>query len=206
MGSEGRPGTVIHVTGFKKFHGVAGNPTETVVGNLREYVGKRGLPNGVTLGSCTVIETAGKGALNALYTLLNSAFPSNEEDPQLLPESSNAERIIWLHLGVNAGATKFAVECRALNEATFLYPDELGWQPQREPIVPEDGDTSHIREASLPVNEIVQALIKKGYDVTASNDAGRFVCNYVAFRGFGIHLTTSSAFGFLWIHTHATAQ
>lgn len=35
-----------------------------------------------------------------------------------------------LHLGVNSGATKFAIENQAINEATFRSPDELGWKPQ----------------------------------------------------------------------------
>ena len=35
-----------------------------------------------------------------------------------------------VHFGVNSGATNFAVERRAVNEATFRCPDELGWQPQ----------------------------------------------------------------------------
>ncbi|KAF2292763.1 hypothetical protein GH714_027923 [Hevea brasiliensis] len=52
MGSEGAKDVVIHVTGFKKFQGVAENPTETIVNNLKDYVEKRGLPAGLTLGSC----------------------------------------------------------------------------------------------------------------------------------------------------------
>ncbi|KAH9318464.1 hypothetical protein KI387_020233 [Taxus chinensis] len=200
MGSEGAPGTRIHVTGFKKFHGVAGNPTEAIVGRLQEYVMKRGLPNGVSLGSCTVIETAGEGAVKSLYALLNSSLTSSIEggDTELLPGSSNVDRIIWLHLGVNAGATKFAVECRALNEATFLYPDELGWQPQRTPIFPEDGGISHTIQTTLPVYEIVQALIKKGYDVAPSNDAGRFVCNYVYYHS--LHHAANCGFKSLFVH------
>eukprot|EP01018_Ginkgo_biloba_P009618 Gb_25627 [translate_table: standard] len=35
---------------------------------------------------------------------------------------------------------------------------------------------------SLPAAEIVQALVKKGYDVILSDDAGRFVCNYVYYH------------------------
>lgn len=37
---------------------------------------------------------------------------------------------LQLHLGVNSGALKFAIEQQAVNEATFRCPDELGWQPQ----------------------------------------------------------------------------
>lgn len=38
--------------------------------------------------------------------------------------------MLQLHLGVNSGALKFAVERQAVNEATFRCPDEDGWQPQ----------------------------------------------------------------------------
>ena len=37
---------------------------------------------------------------------------------------------VQLHLGVNSGSARFAVEWQAVNEATFRYPDELGWQPK----------------------------------------------------------------------------
>jgi hypothetical protein len=56
------------------------------------------------------------------------------------------KKIVWVHFGVNSGATNFAVEWRAVNEATFRCADELGWQPQHAPIITEDGPISHIRE------------------------------------------------------------
>eukprot|EP00252_Welwitschia_mirabilis_P016548 TRINITY_DN3649_c0_g1_i3.p1 TRINITY_DN3649_c0_g1~~TRINITY_DN3649_c0_g1_i3.p1 ORF type:complete len:173 (-),score=34.89 TRINITY_DN3649_c0_g1_i3:407-925(-) len=156
MGSEGPPGKVIHVTGFKKFHGVAENPTEIIVSKLKEFVDKRGgLSNGASLGSSTVIETAGEGALAALYALLESSLPnknlqgsSDNTGISLAPSSNNHCRVIWVHLGVNSGATKFAVESQAVNEATFRCPDEMGWQPQRAPIIPEDGTILHLRETT----------------------------------------------------------
>lgn len=183
MGSEGPPVTKIHVTGFRKFHGVAENPTETIVSRLMDYVNKQVLPEGAIPSSCNILETAGEGVVSTLYALLESTLPSNAgTDSEFLSDSGSGERIIWLHLGVNSGASKFAVECRALNEATFRCPDEMGWQPQRAPIFPEDGGISHAIETTLPTKEIVQALAKKGYDVFVSDDAGRFVCNYVYYH------------------------
>ena len=38
--------------------------------------------------------------------------------------------IFQIHFGVNSGATRFALENQAVNEATFRCPDELGWKPQ----------------------------------------------------------------------------
>ena len=37
-------------------------------------------------------------------------------------------------------------------------------------------------QTSLPVEEITKALAKKGYEVMTSDDAGRFVCNYVYYH------------------------
>lgn len=176
MGSEGPPAVTIHVTGFKKFHGVAENPTETIVSNLKEYVKKRGLPKGVILGSCNILETAGQGALVSLYQTLQEAVVKDENG------SPNSGGIIWVHFGVNSGATKFAIENQAVNEATFRCPDEMGWKPQRIPIIPADGAISRARETSLPVGEITKALAKMGYEVMTSDDAGRFVCNYVYYH------------------------
>ncbi|KAK9086231.1 hypothetical protein Syun_028625 [Stephania yunnanensis] len=176
MGSEGPPEVTIHVTGFKKFHGVSENPTETIVGNLKEYVKKKGLPKGVNLGTCCVLDTAGEGALDSLYRILKSAVTGLDLEP------SNGARVIWLHFGVNSGATRFALENQAVNEATFRCPDELGWKPQRLAIVPADGGISQIKETTLPLDKMTKALTKMGFEVTTSNDAGRFVCNYVYYH------------------------
>ncbi|XP_066398155.1 uncharacterized protein [Miscanthus floridulus] len=171
MGSEGPSVVTVHVTGFKKFHGVAENPTEKIVTNLNSFLEKRGLPKNLVLGSCTVLETAGQGSLPTLYKVLESAIADRGT-------GSSAQ----IHFGVNSGATRFALENQAVNEATFRCPDELGWKPQRVPIVPSDGSILRTRETTLPVNELTKSLRKIGYDVVPSDDTGRFVCNYVYYH------------------------
>lgn len=171
MGSEGPKTFTFHVTGFKKFQGVSENPTETIVSKLNEYALKNGLPTEIKLASCTVLETAGEGARPALYELFESA-PANPDN----------ETVVWLHLGVNCGAHKFAIERQAFNEAAFRCPDELGWQPQHVQIFPEDGEISNSRKTTCSVEAICSFLKKKGFDVILSDDAGRFVCNYVYYH------------------------
>ncbi|KAG8079575.1 hypothetical protein GUJ93_ZPchr0007g5254 [Zizania palustris] len=117
-----------------------------------------------------------QGALGTLYEVLESSIEERENG------SSAHGQVIWIHLGVNSGATKFALENQAVNEATFRCPDELGWKPQRVPIVPSDGSISQTRETTLPVNDLTKSLRKTGYDVMLSDDAGRFVCNYVYYH------------------------
>ncbi|PAN49498.1 hypothetical protein PAHAL_9G453600 [Panicum hallii] len=176
MGSEGPSPVTVHVTGFKRFHGVADNPTERIVRNLQSFVEKRGLPKGLVLGSCTVLEAAGQGALGPLYELLESTVLGREYG------LSNQDRVILLHFGANSGSHRFALENQAVNEATFRCPDELGWKPQRVPIMSSDGSILHARQTTLPVKEISKSLQQMGYDVTPSDDAGRFVCNYVYYH------------------------
>ena len=92
MGSEAPPAVTIHVTGFKKFHGVPENPTETIVSNLKEYVKKKGSPKGLTIGSCNILETAGQGALHTLYKTLQSSISDKDS------ESSNSGGVIWVSI------------------------------------------------------------------------------------------------------------
>ncbi|KAJ7526433.1 hypothetical protein O6H91_16G006300 [Diphasiastrum complanatum] len=132
MGSEGVQSTRIYITGFKKFHGVFENPTEVIVSRLKDFMKGHELPSGATLGSCTVLETAGEGALNNLLKVLDSAISEEDSGTQPGEKIDGAQRIVWVHFGVNSGATRFAVERRAVNEATFRCPDEMGWQPQGE--------------------------------------------------------------------------
>ncbi|KAG2597660.1 pyrrolidone-carboxylate peptidase-like [Panicum virgatum] len=172
MGSEGPSAVTVHVTGFKKFIGVPENPTEKIVSNLQSYMEKKGLPKNLVLGSCTVLEAAGQGALGTLYEVLESAISNRQEGSQ----------IIWIHFGVSGGLPRFALENQAVNDATFACPDELGWKPQRVPIVASDGNISRVRKTTLPVNELVKILRKIGHDVMRSDDADRFLCNYVYYH------------------------
>jgi len=146
------------------------------------------LPPGATLGSCTVIEAAGDGALPLLYQTLESGISS----------TTNNEQVVWLHLGVNSGALKFAIEKQAVNEATFRCPDELGWQPQQLPIVSEDGETSLARKTSCCTEKILKFLEKGGFDVMISDDAGRFVCNYVYYHS--LRLAEQKGHKSLFVH------
>ncbi|KAJ7943659.1 Pyrrolidone-carboxylate peptidase [Quillaja saponaria] len=174
MGSEGPKAVTVHVTGFKKFQGVTENPTETIVNNLKDFVERKGLRARITFGSFTILETAGDSALPSLYQTLESGISKTN--------GVSNEQVVWLHLGVNSGAHKFAIERKAANEATFRCPDESGWQPQQVPIVPEDGGISRTRETSCSAEAIFRFLKNKGYDVMISDDAGRFVCNYVYYH------------------------
>ncbi|KAG4159186.1 hypothetical protein ERO13_D02G161100v2 [Gossypium hirsutum] len=174
MGSQEPKAVTINVTGFKKFQGIAHNPTETIVNNLKNFVESKGLlPAGVTLRSCTVLETAGSGALPVLLKVLKSGISGID---------TKNEHVIWLHLGVDGGARKFTLEQQAVNEASFFCPDELGWQPMRQPIVADDGGIFRKRQTTCSIEAILRFLKNKGYAAMTSNDAGLFICNYVYYQ------------------------
>lgn len=94
MGSEGRKSVIINVTGFKKFEGVAENPTETIVNNLRNYVATAGLlPPGINLRICMVLETAGDGAISTFYKVMQSGISTGSR--------LDNEKIVWVSLKIH---------------------------------------------------------------------------------------------------------
>lgn len=98
MGSEAPPVIEFNLTGFKRFHGVTENPTESLVGKIEEHMRKVGMPPGTMLGTCTVLESAGEGALNPLMQLLHSTHAKVEHGLPLgtssfaLPD----KRVVWV--------------------------------------------------------------------------------------------------------------
>jgi hypothetical protein len=117
MGSEGPSIVTVHVTGFKKFHGVAENPTEKIVSNLKSFMEKRGLPKNLVLGSCTVLETAGEGALDTLLKFLETSIADRENG------LSAQGQVIW----VSSQLTIDLIVCSRIkiNETAFRYLAEI---------------------------------------------------------------------------------
>ena len=111
MGSESpapHPCLVLHITGFKRFKGVDENPTESIMVALKEaLVGRKEekqkegnllsesvkLPWGIRIGSVTILEVGGYGALPALQNLLDSALTEKNTNGLI------DEQIVWvLHM------------------------------------------------------------------------------------------------------------
>ncbi|GLT43207.1 hypothetical protein SLA2020_171760 [Shorea laevis] len=115
-----------------------------------------------------------------------------------LYQTMQSKKTIWVHFGVYSDAITFAIEQQAVNEATFDFPDELGWQPHQVPIVPADGGITHVRKTSLPVEEIREALSKKGFEVMTSDNAGQFVYNYVYYQS--LHFAEQNGTKSLFVH------
>lgn len=71
------------------------------------------------------------------------------------------------------------VERLAVNRSTAPQGgDNDGYEPHSEPIVPVGPETY---ASTLPVAEIVELLSGLKFDISASDSAGEFLCNYVMY-------------------------
>jgi pyroglutamyl-peptidase len=77
-------------------------------------------------------------------------------------------------LGQANGQNTIAVEKVAVNYCSYRIPDNSGAQPADEPVV-SDGPTAYF--STLPVDELVNELSKKGIPAEVSLSAGSFACN-----------------------------
>uniref|UniRef100_A0A6U9Q021 Pyrrolidone-carboxylate peptidase n=2 Tax=Picocystis salinarum TaxID=88271 RepID=A0A6U9Q021_9CHLO len=162
------------VTGFGPFQQVRENPTQWIVQDVKEkamhgnVLAKQG-----QIVTCAVLDVVAKNATECVDELVNTAI-QHAKGTTYVP--------VLVHFGVDTTREQIHVERRAYNEADFRCPDNQGWQPKRQVIDEQVGDVHQYISTTLPVEELVQACRKKGYHVHASDDAGRFVCNWTYFQ------------------------
>ncbi len=84
----------------------------------------------------------------------------------------------WPHSVVCLGQANdrsiITVEKVAVNYRSYRIPDNSGAQPANEPVAP-GGPAAYF--STLPVDELVNELSKKGIPAKVSLSAGSFVCN-----------------------------
>ena len=86
-------------------------------------------------------------------------------------------------LGEAGGREAITPEHVAVNEMRARIADNAGFQPQGEAIV-AGGEGE--RTASVDVDALVRAVSEAGWAAAPSVDAGRFVCNFVAYHAYGL--------------------
>jgi len=183
---------VFHVTGFGKFQGVDNNPTTVLMELLPIHLKDNPLQNFAEVASFTVLETSGVGSLFGLADRLQKNKAMNWLE--------NDVKVVWLHFGVNNDADHFCLEKVAWNEAHFGAPDERGWQPSHQEIIPDYQSTSHCLGTTLPVDTLRDRLQAKKFQVATSDDPGRFVCNWLYFHSLHFAAMNSSSDVSLFVH------
>lgn len=180
--------TEIHLTGFSRFHNVHNNPTEHIANQLPHYLENNPLPRTAILSSSRVLKVSAETTRSVLQQMYSKYLPA----PHHKPTSTSTLQTIFIHMGVNVCAKRFQLEIQARNEATFICPDELGWAPIKQEIIPDMGDISRICRTTLNVKQLVSDMQARGFDVEESTDAGRFVCNWVYFNSLALAQRTGT--------------
>jgi pyroglutamyl-peptidase len=142
---------VILVTGFEPFGSHTVNPSQEVAKVL----------DGRRIGSCAV----------ATAVLPVHHREASQHVSLLLGELAP---VAVVHLGLADGRARIALERVALNVMDYRIPDNAGYRAEGEPCVAE-GPVAYF--ASLPLPEILAALIAEGIPAYVSNTAGTFLCN-----------------------------
>ena len=147
---------VILVTGFEPFGSHAVNPSQELVKLL----------DGRRIGRCavagTVLPVHHAEAARHTSALLGELQP-----------------VAVVHLGLAEGRARLGLERVALNVMDYRIPDNAGYRAEGEPCVPE-GPAAYF--ASLPLPEMLAALVGEGVPAYVSNTAGTFLCNQTLYQ------------------------
>ena len=151
-------GSVVLLTGFGRFPGVARNASADLASELAHRASLR----------------------HSHLRFVADVLPVDwREAPVRLTELLNRHRpAVALHFGVSARATGFVIETHAYN-VTKDIPDECGLLAARDNLIAGDRPR---RSATIPVRGIVRALHAAGYPAELSSDPGRYLCNAVLFH------------------------
>ncbi len=144
----------ILLTGFEPFGGETINPAWEAVERLRA-------PAGTELRKLCLPTAFGLSG-----DLLCAALA--EEKPDLA-----------LCIGQAAGRAAITPERQAVNRMDASIPDNAGFQPREQPVIP--GGPA-VLFARLPVLETAGAIRASGVPAEVSESAGLFVCNQLLYR------------------------
>jgi len=142
---------VILVTGFEPFGDHTLNPTE----GLAKAVDGRRIGAHAVRGIVLPVDHTGIAAT-------------------LAPLLEEAEPAAVVHLGLAGGRARVALERVALNVMDYELADNAGYRATGQPCVP-GGPTAYL--ATLPLDELREALTSEGIPAYVSNTAGTYLCN-----------------------------
>ena len=149
----------ILITGFGPFPGAPFNPTPALVARLAAL--RR--PAFADISRVTHVFPVSYAAVD-------------RELPQLLATHRPDALLMF---GLAARTPFVRVETRARNAVTTLWPDAEHARV-RQPAIVRGADAQHFGPHT---HRLLQAAAKTGLDVRPSRDAGRYLCNYLSWRG-----------------------
>lgn len=132
------------------------------------------------------------GAHKITTAILPVAFGTSGPALEQLITEHRPDAVICL--GEAGGRNAITPESQGVNMDDARIPDNDGGQPRNTPI---DPTAAAARPATIDPNTVVQVLVREGFNAAVSDDAGRFVCNHIAFIAYG------SAVPALFIHVPA---
>ncbi len=160
----------ILITAFEPFGGNERNASAEVLRLLPEKIGRCGIRK----------------------LLLPVAF--GKAAGRVLPEPADA---VFM-LGEAGGRSTVTPEIRAVNKREARIPDNEGFRPAGEAIIPGEPEAYYTR---IPVRRIAARMRTEGYRIEVSEDAGTYVCNDT-FYSVGMNRPEPAAF----IHCPAEAD
>ena len=143
----------ILLTGFSVFPGAPVNPTEALVGSLRET------PPAIDADLKTAVLSVEYDTIAAQLAALCADFQPD----------------IALHFGLARECAGFRLERVARNTNAKARPDNLGNMPAAAAICAGPGTIA----STLPLEEMERRLAAAGLPVEWSDDAGGYLCNTV---------------------------
>lgn len=149
----------ILITGFGPFPGAPFNPTPALVTRL-----------------ASLRRPAFADVVRIAHVFPVSYGAVDRELPRLLAEHRPDALLMF---GLAARTPFIRVETRARNAVTQLWPDAEHTRVRQAAIVPGGG----AQPVGPHTHAMLRAGLRSGHDVRPSRDAGRYLCNYLAWRG-----------------------
>jgi len=141
----------ILLTGFESFAGLSVNPSAEVAKVL----------DGRVVGHAVV-----RSAILPVHHA--------EVAPHVTRLVDETDPFAILHLGLAGGRARLSLERVAVNVMDYDTPDNAGHLARGEPCVAQ-GPPAYF--ATLPLGEILAALLAEGIPAAVSNTAGTYLCN-----------------------------
>ena len=145
----------ILVTGFDPFGGESVNPAWKAVSRLPDRIG------------------------NAEITRLMIPTEFDHAPEKILALARTLHPDYIVSVGQAAGRKAITPEQIAINLESASIPDNAGFQPDEQPVVPGGPDGIF---SLLPDKKMKEAIEAAGLPASVSNTAGTYVCNHVMYR------------------------